>query len=233
MLHWGATISVASSHKYQVKNVIEDIFLNYGLISPVFSLLAIPLYLYIVRPYVARYIPNLFKRIGLSIVILCILFVFLLVFDIIAFQNSEELGNFFYTCSNTYVLNKTRANISTRYIFLVQHFFLPLHEMLFHIAAWEFICCQSPQNMKGFVFGMFYAIRALLQVIAIGLILPFFIHWKSHIMSCRSGYYLTNLGIGTISLIIFTFFARRYQYRKRDDICNVYQYAEDYYSNIQ
>ena len=86
--------------------------------------------------------------------------------------------------------------------------------------------------MKGFIFGMFYAIRALLQFIAIGIIFPFFIHWKSHIMSCRSGYYLTNIGIGTISLIIFTFFARRYQYRKRDDICNVYQYAEDYYSNI-
>ena len=233
VLHWGATISVALSYKNQVKNDIEELFLNHGLISPVLSLLAIPVYLYIVRPYAARYIPNLFKRIGLNIAILYILFLILLVFDIIAFQNSEELGDFLYTCYNTYVLNKTRANISTRYIFLVQHIFLPLHEMLFYIAAWEFICCQSPQNMKGFVFGMFYAIRALLQFIAIGLILPFFIHWKSHIMSCRSGYYLTNIGIGTISLIIFTFFARRYQYRKRDDICNVYQYAEDYYSNIQ
>ena len=231
VLHWGATVSVAS-HKGQAKNDIEEIFLNYGLISPVFLLLAIPVYLYIARPYLARYIPNLFKRIGLSIVILCILFLFLFVFDIIAFQNSEELGDFLYTCYNTYVLNKARANISTRYVFLVQDIFLALNEMLFYIAAWEFICCQSPQNMKGFIFGMFYAIRALLQFIAIGLILPFFVHWKSHIMSCRSGYYLTNIGIGTISLIIFTFFARRYQYRKRDDICNVYQYAEDYYSNI-
>ena len=141
--------------------------------------------------YAARYIPNLFKRIGLSITVLCISFLFLFVFDIIAFQSSEEIGDFFYTCKNTYMLNKTIANISTRYIFLVQHIFLPLHEMLFYIAAWEFICSQSPQNMKGFIFGMFYAIRALLQFIAIGIIFPFFIHCKSHIMSCRSGYYLT------------------------------------------
>ena len=124
VLHWGATVSVAS-YKHQVKNGIEEIFLNNGLISPVFSLLAIPVYLYIVRPYAARYIPNLFKRIGLSITVLCISFLFLFVFDIIAFQSSEELGDFFYTCKNTYMLNKTIANISTRYIFLVQHFSHP------------------------------------------------------------------------------------------------------------
>ena len=76
VLHWGATVSVAS-YSNQVKNDIEEIFLNYGLISPVILLLGIPVYLYIARPYLARYMPNLFKRIGLSIAVLWISFLFL------------------------------------------------------------------------------------------------------------------------------------------------------------
>ena len=100
--------------------------------------------------------------------------------------------------------------------------------MLLYIAAWEFICCQSPQHMKGLLFGLFYSIKAFFQLLSAILSYIFFI-FNCHLL----GYFLFNLAIGLVSLVIFTVVAHRYKYRKRDDICNIYQYAEDYYSNIK
>ena len=82
--------------------------------------------------------------------------------------------------------------------------------------------------MKGLLFGLFYSIKAFFQLLAAVLTYLFFV------FSCQLlGYFLFNLAIGLVSLVIFIFVARRYKYRKRDDICNIYQYAEDYYSNIK
>ena len=87
---------------------------------------------------------------------------------------------------------------------------------------------QSPQHMKGLLFGLFYLIKAFFQLLSAVLSYIFFV------FSCQLlGYLLFNLAIGLVSLIIFTVVARRYKYRMRDDICNIYQYAEEYYSNIK
>ena len=87
--------------------------------------------------------------------------------------------------------------------------------------------------MKGLLFGLFYATRAFYQFVAAIVLLIVIRKWNFTIMSCRSGYYLFNIIIGVMTLIVYTVAAKRYKYRKRDDICNVYKYAEDYYSNIQ
>ncbi len=46
-------------------------------------------------------------------------------------------------------------------------------------------------------------------------------------------YYAINVGVAIATFVLFTFYARKYQYRQRDEICDVYRYAEDYYSNVQ
>ena len=108
-----------------------------------------------------------------------------------------------------------------------------LREMLLYIAAWEFICCQSPLNIKGIVFGIFYAIQGFYQLMGIlFLVTAFSFNWTSTIISCRSVFYLVHIAIGIISFVPYVYVARAYRYRKRDDICNFYQFAENYYSKI-
>ncbi len=58
-------------------------------------------------------------------------------------------------------------------------------------------------------------------------------HWYSTSLSCGSAYYIFALCIAVVSLLVYINVARKYKYRKRDDICNIYKFAEDYYSNFQ
>ncbi len=83
--------------------------------------------------------------------------------------------------------------------------------------------------MIGLFIGLFYAIKGLFQLIGNILLVSF---W-----TCFHGswfvYFLVNKVIGVVSIIVYVCVARRYEYRKRDEPCNVRKYAEDFFSNIR
>ena len=156
----------------------------------------------------------------------------LLLYDITAYDNKDKLGSVYDLCINnsSSILNRNLVHIPTTYMLIVQHILLSISQVLLYIGAWEFICCQSPQQMKGSLFGLFFAIKGFFQFLAVVLIYIFLIAWNSHISTCHTGYYCLTLCIGLASLIFYAIVAKRYQYRKRDDICNVHLFAEEYYS---
>jgi hypothetical protein len=39
-----------------------------------------------------------------------------------------------------------------------------------------------------------------------------------------------NIVIGLLAVLVYAWVAKRYRYRVRDELCDVHQYAEDYYS---
>ena len=59
-----------------------------------------------------------------------------------------------------------------------------------------------------------------------------FYYLMEDIENCNRQFYLLNIGIAVLLLLI-CIVSYKYRYRKRDDIliCNIYQYAENYYSN--
>ncbi len=219
--------AVHKNATYKVSEPVKVLFLDYGMLTPVLVVVCIPIYLSLVRPFFSRCIPNMLKRMGLGIALLCVSFVILIALDLTSYNNNEDL---FCNVNKSSTFNKKPLPV---YIYIVQHTLSSLYLMLLYLSAWEFICCQSPQTMKGLLFGLFYAIRGFNQFLATFLILPFHFFWNLHIINCRSGYYILNLCVGLVSLLIYTIVARSYKYRKRDDICNTYQYAERYYSTTQ
>ena len=80
--------------------------------------------------------------------------------------------------------------------------------------------------MKGLLFGLFYTIRAFYQFLAAATIVSFYF-WKPQVVSCNFTFYIINLSFGLLCFLIFVMVTRKFQYRKRDDICNIYQYAEN------
>ena len=214
---------------YFSKNPYKIIFLEKGILSPLLIATCIPCYLVLIKPFFSRYIPNMFKRMGLNIVMLNILFLlYIIVCSIDKYHIKPVLREHCFVNISHTTMPMTLVDLPD-VCMIFQHVLSSLHQMLLYIAAWEFICCQSPQHMKGLLFGLFYSIKAFFQLLA-AILSEIFLH----LFSCHLlGYFLFNLAIGLVSLIIFTVVARRYKYRKRDDICNIYQYAEDYYSNIK
>ena len=84
--------------------------------------------------------------------------------------------------------------------------------------------------MKGMLIGLSYAIQGFFQLLGTILILPF--SFKKHSYpSCGFYYYSTNVVIGLGGFIIFSWVAKKYKYRERNEPSRVHQYAEEYYSN--
>ena len=106
-----------------------------------------------------------------------------------------------------------------------------LSRMLIYTGVFEFICSQSPHSMKGLIIGVFYAIRGLYQVLAALLVLPYSYGGTFKHLSCEFYFYFMNTVIGLVAVLVYVWVAKRYRYRVRDELCNVHQYAEEYYSN--
>ena len=218
---------------FEVSNPAYIWFIGYGLIVPLCKVLCIPVWICIFKPLLSRYYPNMFKRIGIALIFFTTSFIVYFVYDILDYDNSGDLTHYYKKCSrrnDSYIMNNNYIAVPSMYVSILQQLVYGWSQMLLYISAYEFICCQSPQYMKGLLFGLFYATRAFYQFIAASVILLIVEEWDSTIMSCRSGYYLLNILTGVMTLIVYTVAAKRYKFRKRDDICHVYKYAEDYYS---
>ena len=84
--------------------------------------------------------------------------------------------------------------------------------------------------MKGLLFGLLYTIQAFNQLLASIIIWTFDKLLKEFFDTCNWSFYSLNIGIVVLLILIFTVVSCNYRYRKRDDICNIYRYAENYYS---
>ena len=100
-------------------------------------------------------------------------------------------------------------------------------------TTFEFISAQSPSSMKGFLIGIFFAIRGIFQLISSLILFPFSsdriwsVKTNPSVTNCGFGYLLTTSVIAVIGLILFAFVARRYKYRERDDRPYDYYIVED------
>ena len=86
-------------------------FLDNGQMSPLLTVTCIPIYLLVVKPFFSRWLPNLFKRMGLSIAIVVVFFVCApLISDTFAYDSNTKINQLHSICKATgknssYVLN--------------------------------------------------------------------------------------------------------------------------------
>jgi len=221
---------------YHVSAPLAFMLTEYGMTESLATLLFVPLWQCIARPLLKKYSPNMFKRMGVPVCLYTLSFLIYFCYDILSSNSANDKLGYCYTyCSRnaTVLLDFSYVHLSSSYVSVFQQVVYSLSHSLLYISAYEFLCSQSPQYMKGLLFGLFYAARTFYQYLAVVSVWSFSTKWRSATISCCSGYSLLNIGIGAITLMLFSIAARKYKYRKRDDICNIYKFAEDYYSNIQ
>ena len=236
----GNTSSHAFGHMIHIEGLVHYLFLSSGLLSPLLVVVSLPLYLFLLRPFITYHIPGLLKtilkRIGVGLLLIILSLLCALAMDVVVHErNSNQL------CMLS--INRTRhiVNESTSYrprlyqnvyFFISQHVLSALYNMLIDIAMFEFITSQSPYTMKGLLIGVLFSLRILAQALGIVIMIPFSTSWKtSYPLSCGSGFYITNISIGVITFIIYVLVAKNYKHRTRDEPSLIRQYAEEYYSN--
>ena len=220
---------------FQVDDPFLTTVIDSVAIIPTSILVCIPLFQCVAKVIPIKYTPNIFKKIGMAFSVLIFQLLIFLLYNTLSYDSSVNLAFFFSYCKHnaTYNINKNFVIIPSKYVSILQQILFAVFQVLLYTSVYEFICCQSPQYMKGLLFGLFYALRAFNQSLGAATMYLFIRHWYSTSLSCGSAYYIFTLCIAVVSLLVYINVARKYKYRKRDDICNIYKFAEDYYSNIQ
>ena len=202
----------------------EDIFVSLLIVG------MIPIYLFLLRSLLYRFqlVPSMLKRIGIGIVFLVASVVCSFGMNMASHYHQQiNITCFFSIHDGTN--NQRLESISP---LIIQPCLLAISIMFIKIGLYEFICAQSPHSMKGFLIGLKSAIKGVFEMLAAIMVIPFsFI--GTPFPTCGMYYYIMNILIGFVALLIYVGVARKYKYRQRDEFCDIYQYAEEYYSNVQ
>ena len=224
-LYWYASvINLTGNYTHWPLGYFSDM-LKHNFFHSLVVVVILFVYLITIRPFRIFAIPNMLKRIGIGIIFLIVSL--LCAFGLITasyHQNGTENCIF----ENTTISYKAYLwhNIG---ILFVQSCCLPLSNILIYTALYEFICAQSPHSMKGLLIGLSFAIKGFFQALATVMVILFtFI--ASHSLNCGTWYYMINIILGLVIFTVYVLVARRYKYRQREDFCDVYHFAEEFYS---
>ena len=204
-----------------------------GSITPLIITFIIPLYIYLLRPFIRNHTGTMFKRIGLGIVALTLSLISTLLLDTVGHIHSSSTTCFL---NSSLRFNSTcdlveSPSISPLYI-IIPYTMNAFAYMFLYIGSYEFMLSQSPHAMKGLVIGLFFAIKGAFQLLAVLTVYLPFISWSSDssFPSCGFVYYLTNFAIALFGIMAYTCISRRYQYRERDEPWYTH-YAEQYFAD--
>ena len=226
-----------------LNTLLYFMFANGGTLYPLFIIIMILIFLMFIYPFFQRYIPGILKRIGIGLCLVTVSLLCSLLLDTVGHilpsgQNATSVFNPGLIVNKTYMNDNYSFSYVqfvdapplqlSPYILIVQNFLIAAAYILIYGGVFEFICAQSPHSMKGVLIGIFFAVKGLFQLIGVlGILLPFSF-WQT---SPRAGlvYFLVNIVISVVGVVAFIVAAKRYQYRQRDDFCNIRKYIEEFY----
>lgn len=108
---------------------------------------------------------------------------------------------------------------------------------LFH-AGFEFICAQSPYNMRGLLIGIFFSVQGTFSLISV--ILQYLFRWHKVYgypfigktgYTCAFWFYIIFTGLSVLGLFLYCLVAYKYKKRQRDDVFNEIAVIEEYFTS--
>ena len=211
---------------------VEEFLIHDSVLYYLTASICIPLYLFAIRPLIQDYIPGMLKRIGTGQLIIVISLLLAAILNSLHPQlhcfsrNYHGLKNITDSSSPSMIQHNLYSLVLPEAVAAISH-------MTFYVALYEFICSQSPSSMKGLLIGLTYSIRGLFEFLALMLQLLLHIHADHPSGNCRIKFYLANIGVGVVSLLVYARIAKKYKFRVRDEVCNVYRFVEEYYSKTE
>ena len=217
----------------------EWLLVQSGSVGYVFSIILMPLYIWLVYSFLRKRVPKILNRLIFSFVVSLAGILYMLIVDMIGHginvrnkQISENGACLFTTIYSDSAMNHTLLHMHWG-VAIPPSILLNLGFLLVRSTAVEFISAQSPHSMKGLLVGVFFAIKGLFQFISAAAVVPFAIPniWdRIHsVTNCGFGYYLFTIVVASIGLLVFSIVVRRYSYRQRDERPFDTRFAEQYY----
>lgn len=111
--------------------------------------------------------------------------------------------------------------------------------LIFLSIVLEFICAQSPYNMRGMLIGAYYGFRGVFAFFSGIIILAFSMGYRLNPTfsrpTCGTLYYSLIIFFAILGFIIYYCVAKGYKRRQRDDsetLVNQHTFVEEYYGAV-
>ena len=194
---------------------------DYGLFQLIKSF-GIPLYHFIIRPLIkktTKYTPSMLTIIGAGLFIHVLGTVGMVVIETIGHLQTPNV-----TCMFNDNMNEV---MSLNYYWTMIPLMLQVVGTIFGgIVLFEFIIAQSPHEMKGFLFGLWFAFNGIAKLIGYNLYRPFQLLPTSIHISCGFYYYLTQTLFLSLMFITFLILSKHYKLRMRNNPVNIHMIVE-------
>ena len=181
-----------------------SVFANGNAIWYLVILITIPIYMIVIRPYFQRYIPNMLKRMGVSLILVIVSLALSTAADVTIYKSGS-------TTNDTYI---DKADIIIPFGVMAETTGALAHLLNF-LTALEFILAQSPRNMQGLLIGIWYAYQAVAESVQVATLVTFTQTQYNYLPS------VVKLLLAAISFIIYIIVAYRYRYRKRNESSDI------------
>ena len=216
-------VDISCSDKYVITNMVSMMTLT----------ICIPVFEFFIYPLFRNYIPRITRRIGLGMLVMLIGHCCLFAIDFTAHQLQYRTNNVLGYGGCLFYSNG-RLDFSPFYLVPII-VIMSIGELLVFIAVLEFLCAQSPYNMRGLIIGIFYFLYGIFSALVSLVMLIFagaFIRTSSSVvLSCGSSYTLGVVSIGIFGFVLYIFTAKRYKKRQRGGQNNINHQSvvEDYF----
>ena len=204
----------------------EWVILYSGFLRYCISTIFLPIYIWIVFTLLYNKVPKILTRLGLGIFLyylgtVCLLIIELAGHGIRDRDDTECIFNISSTNSTSESLIFPLLGIHWS-VLIPFDLLIGIGPTLVTVTMLEFISAQSPRSMKGLLFGLFFAMRGIFQLITSIMLTPFasmktWISMHPSNVSCLSGYLLLTCIISLFGIILFLIVARKYKYRERGE----------------
>ena len=205
----GATTNLNGHGEFLLRTVSSDIVV---LLVPVFELVIIPLF-----PKIEYFLLKPLRGFGAAYVLLTVSVVSMLTIDTIGDLTTTSEHN--ETCLFEDNIFNNQVDLSYL-VFIIPVVLSSLAGGLGYIFIFEFICCQTPNNMVGMIIGIFWSLVIFYRNIGRSLLLPFFNNPYSNVtgkLSCSFYSLVTQSLICVFGLLLYFMASRRYKQRQRED----------------
>ena len=187
---------------------------------------SLPVYKVVLYPVVKKWIPNTLKRIGVTLFLTVIASVILLAMSTIWYTHNTSATCIFASGNHfTLSVNRLWVQIPLQFVFLAFVFFL-------FTVTMEFVCAQSPYNLRGLLLGLVWSVFLGSASLGFGVYMAWRIGYQkegANSPSCSVWFYLFTTVATTLGCVVWCVMAKRYKKRERDEPERYRIFIEDYY----
>ncbi len=218
-----------TTYYYKYSYVTTSCYNSFDLYILVLQVLYIPIYEFIVYPLARNWIPSSLVRVVIFALLTVAVCFYLMLLDIVGQSQADT------NVPCMFQADKTTNPLPIHYfaVEIPTGVLIALQWLAFVIAAFEFICAQSPYNMKGLLTGLATVVIVLASRVGSAIYKVWSDAWKDSdsAISCGTWYYIFTSLLGITGLIFLFVVAKWYKRRERDDIINEQRFAEAYYAS--